>query len=73
VWLISFPDAAGLITGFLLGGTLLAIGIGLLKGRDESKAKRSGVIVTVIGAVILLAWIVFLFSPHAAPVPVAKP
>lgn len=73
VWLISFPDAAGLITGFLLGGTLLAIGIGLLKGRDESKAKRSGMIVTALGGIVLAAWIIFLFVPHAAPPAVAQP
>lgn len=70
VWLISFPASAGLITGFLLGGVLLAIGVGLLRGRDESKASRMGVIVTAIGAAVLVAWIIYMFS-HAAPAPAA--
>ena len=74
VWLISFPASAGLITGFLLSGVLLAIGVGLLRGRDESKASRAGVIVTAIGAAIFVAWIVFLVYPrHAAPVAVTVP
>lgn len=60
VWHITFPPAAGLITGFLLAAVLLAIGFGLLKGRDDAKAKRSGTIVTAIGLAVLLAWLVFL-------------
>jgi preprotein translocase SecE subunit len=60
VWHISFPAAAGLITGFVLGAVLLAIGVGLLRSRDDAKAKRSGTIVTAAGAAIVIAWLVYL-------------
>lgn len=60
VWHITFPAAAGLVTGLLLGGTLLAIGIGLLRGRDDATAKRSGAIVAGLGVAVLIAWFLFL-------------
>ncbi|RYZ63728.1 MAG: preprotein translocase subunit SecE [Proteobacteria bacterium] len=74
VFRLDINPAAGLITGFLLGGVLLAIGVGMLRGRDEAKAKRLGTLVAAVGAVIVLAWIVFLLYPQSAPPPaVAQP
>ena len=59
VWHIPFEKVAGVITGLLLSGTLLAIGVGLLRQTGEGEAKTTGSIVTAIGAVILIAWLAF--------------
>ena len=61
VWHIPFEKVAGVVTGLLLSGTLLAIGVGLLRQRGEGAAKTSGVVVASIGAVVLVAWIAFAF------------
>lgn len=63
VWHIPFPAAAGLLTGLVLAAVLLTIGVALLRNRDE--ANKTGWIVTIFGALVLFAWVTFLFTHRA--------
>ena len=59
VWHIAFDKSAGVITGFIIAGTLLAIGVGLLRTRGEGEAKKSGLVISVIGGALLLVWLAY--------------
>lgn len=58
VWHISFAGIAGLVTGVMLVGVLLAVGIGLLKGGAEAtgRSKTAGYVCVIAGLLVAAAW-----------------